>query len=62
MEPLVKKISNNTDLQTTEATTNRIGNTNWCQCGLCQQMESEADSLYRLDADEVPDDYFEDYY
>ena len=44
-EPLVKKIPNNTDLQTTEATTKRIGNANWCQCGLCQPMESEAESL-----------------
>ena len=44
-EPLVKKIPNNTDLQTTEATTKRIANTNWCQCGLCQPMESEAESL-----------------
>ena len=43
-EPLVEKIPNNTDLQTTEATTKRIGNTNWCQCGLCQPMESEAES------------------
>ena len=38
-EPLVKKIQNNTDLQTTEATTKRIGNINWYQCGLCQKME-----------------------
>ena len=44
-EPLVKKIPNNTDLESTEATTKRIGNTNWCQCGLCQPMESEAESL-----------------
>ena len=28
LEPLVKKIQNNTDLQTIEATTKRIGNTN----------------------------------
>ena len=39
------------DLQTTEATTKCIGNTNWCQCGLCQP----------LDKNEVPDDYFEGY-
>ena len=32
------------DLQTTEATTKCIGNTNWCQCGLCQPMESETES------------------
>ena len=44
-EPLVKKIPNNTDLESTEATTKRIGNTNWCQCGLCQPMESKAESL-----------------
>ena len=61
-EPLVKKIPNNTDLESTEATTKRIGNTNWCQCGLCQPMESEAESLCCLDTNEVPDDYFEGYY
>ena len=38
-EPLVKKIQNNTDLQTKEVTAKRIGNTNWCQCGLRQPME-----------------------
>ena len=38
-EPFVKKIQNNTDLQTAEATTKHIGNTNWCQSGLCQPME-----------------------
>ena len=36
---LVKKIRNKTDFQTTEATTKDIGNTNWCQCRLCQPME-----------------------
>ena len=61
-EPLVEKIPNNTDLQTTEATTKRIGNTNWCQCGLCQPMESEAESLFCLETNEVPDGYFEGYY
>ena len=61
-EPLVEKIPNNTDLQTTEATTKRIGNTNWCQCGPCQPMESEAESLFCLEINEVPDDYFEGYY
>ena len=61
-ESLVKRIPNNTDIQTTEATTKRIGNTNWRQCGLCQPMESEAESLCCLDTYEVPDDYFEGYY
>ena len=46
----------------TEAKTKSIGNTNWGQCGLCQQMESEAESLCCLDINEVPDDYFESYY
>ena len=31
----------NMDLETTEVTTKRIGNTNWCQCGLCQSMETK---------------------
>ena len=61
-KPLVKKIPNNTDLQTTEVTSKRIGNTNWCQCGLCQPMESESESLCCLDTNEVPGDYFEGYY
>ena len=61
-ESLVKKIPNNTDLQTTEATSKSIGNTNWCHCALCQPMESEAKSLCCLDTNEVPDDYFEGYY
>ena len=29
------------DLETTEATTKHIGNTNWCPCGLCQSMETK---------------------
>ena len=61
-ESLVKRIPNNTDLQTTETTTKRIGNTNWRQCGLCQPMESEAESLCCLNTNEVPDDYFKGYY
>ena len=60
-EPLVKKIPNNTDLQTRETTTKRIGNTDWCQFGLCQPMESEAERCC-LDRNEVPNDYFEGYY
>ena len=60
-EPLVKKTPNNTDLQTTEATTKRIGDTNSWQCGLYQPTESEAESLCCLD-NKVPDDYFEGYY
>ena len=50
------------DLQTTEATAKRIGNTNWCQCELCQPMESEAESLCCLNTNEVHDDYFEGYH
>ena len=61
-EPLLKKTTNNTDLQTTQATTKRIGNTNWCQCGLCQPMESDTESLCCLDTNDAPDDYFEGYY
>ena len=61
-ESLVKRIPNNTDLQTTEATTKRIGNTNWSQCGLYQPMESEAIRLCCLDTYEVPANYFEGYY
>ena len=57
-EPLVKKIPNNKDLQTAEATTKRIGDTNWCQCGIYQPMEREAESLCCLDTNEVPDNYF----
>ena len=59
---LVRKIPNNTDFQTRQATTKRIGNTNWCQCELCQPMESEAERLYCLHTRKVPDDYFEGYY
>ena len=40
----------------------RIGNTNWCQCGLCQPMKSEDESLCCLDTNEVPDDSFGGYY
>ena len=61
-ESIVKRIPNNMDLQTTEPTTKRVGNTNWCQCGLCQLMESKAESLCCLDTNKVPDDYFEGYY
>ena len=50
------------NLQTTAATTKRISNTNRCQCGLCQPMESEAKTSCCLDTNEVPDDYFEGYY
>ena len=56
--PLVKNIPNNTDVQTTEGTTKRVGNTNWCQCGLCQPMENEAESLCYLDTNEVPDEFW----
>ena len=55
-------VRNNMDLQTTGATTKRIGNTNWCQYGLCQPMKSEAKRLRCLDTTEVPDDYFKGYY
>ena len=61
-EPLVKEIPNNADLQTTETTAKRVGNANWCQCGLCQPVERETESLCCLDTNEVPDHYFEGYY
>ena len=57
-ETLVKKIPTNTVLQTTEATTKHIGNTNWCQYALCKPMESETGSLCCLYTNENPDDYY----
>ena len=32
------QIANNRDLQTTEATTKRIGKTNWCKTNWCKTM------------------------
>ena len=37
----------------------RKGNTNWCLCGKCKAMDTEAESFCCRDTNEVPDDYFE---
>ena len=57
-EPLIKDIPKQKFQQTCEPTIKRKGDINWCQCGLCQVMDSEAESLCCLDTNEVPDDYF----
>ena len=36
----------------------RIGNTNWCQCGKCQPMQTYTESYCCQDTNEVPEDYF----
>lgn len=45
--------SKSTDIPT------RIGNVNWCKCGYCKPMESEAESLCCLDTNQIPDENFE---
>jgi len=50
-------LSINIDSQVPEL---RIGNVNWCICGKCEPMKTEAESFCCLDANEVPDEYFED--
>ena len=37
---------------------NRIGHINWCICGNCQQMETDGESRWCREADEVPEEYF----
>ena len=62
-EPLVDLDENENDLSNPKANEqgepSRIGNTNWCKCGNCKPMDSEAESLCCLDTNEVPDEYFE---
>ena len=60
--PAFPKLLKSNLSKTTEATTKRIGDTNWCKCGLCQPMESKAESLCCLDTNEVPNDYFDGYH
>ena len=42
-----------------EITDGRKGNTNWCLCGHCQAMGTEAESLCCRDNNDIPDNYFE---
>ena len=62
-EPLVKDITSIQNDQNckaaSKAETKRKGTKTWCQCGYCEAMESEAESLCCLDTNEVPCDYFE---
>ena len=57
-EPTLKDFPMDFNDQDTEKVS-RIGNLDWCNCGECQPMDSEAESLCCLDTNEVPDDYFE---
>ena len=43
-----------------EITDGRKGNTNWCLCGHCQAMGTEAESLCCRDTNDIPDNYFEE--
>ena len=43
-----------------EITDGRNGNTNWCLCGHCQAMGTEAESLCCRDTNDIPDNYFEE--
>ena len=36
-----------------------IRNTEWCKCNNCRQMESDAESLYCAEADEIHEEMFE---
>ena len=37
----------------------RIGNKDWCHCGLCRPMEIYAESLCCAETNEIPDEIFE---
>lgn len=37
----------------------RVGNLNWCFCGCCKQMDSEAESLCCQETNEIPDNLFQ---
>lgn len=39
--------------------TSRIGNTDWCLCGNCKEMETYSESLCCLDTNGVPEELFE---
>ena len=58
--PYVSEEEEVTQSQTSESKSkSRIGNTDWCQCGECKPMDTEAESLCCLDTNEVPEEYFE---
>ena len=37
----------------------RIGNTEWCKCNSCRQMETDAESSCCAEADEIHEEMFE---
>ena len=42
-----------------ECVISREGNLDWCQCGKCEVMETDAESICCQDTTEVPEDLYE---
>lgn len=63
-EPLVsdnQESSSDTDSDDIPSTNEalRVGNIDWCECGNCRPMETESESLCCIEANEIPDEFFQ---
>ena len=47
------------ETRTEEATTDRVGTNDWCVCGACKAMQTEAESLCCRDTNEISEEFFE---
>ena len=64
-EPLVSSMESEVDLddfsnQVEEVSqSTRVGNVQWCECDSCEAMNTDHESLCCVEANEIPDDFFE---
>lgn len=56
-EEVEEQTDNNSDNNSEESS--RVGNNNWCQCGQCKAMNTNLESLCCVEANEIPDEFFE---
>ena len=47
------------NVQQQSSSNNRIGNTEWCKCNNCRQIETDAESFCCAEADEIHEEMFE---
>ena len=59
LEKIEQNSSENENSSDVDNENSRIGNIDWCHCGLCRPMETYAESLCCTETNEIPDDIFE---